>query len=542
MYNNRLSAARMHAVSAGTWVLGFAMGMLSFIWAKDGGGSQAVNTCFITIMPFPYWVGLINWPFIAISASILVMYVRIIRIASRHLHHYGSRRRRWLAATAARRLSAASGAPLPVPSVARQQSAANVDCSNSLDVAVIDVGTTRYDFAGLQEKLELASSMGGDDRTASESEMTKVAVLPVQHLDQPLTQQAANQKSSTMCDISSDGESDSNRNYCEFNRNNDVSDNKNGVFAMIRESKFMTGDNCSEIIANRIDNGDTATNNNGIYSILLNGENGGSLTHQSNKLALGLGSIHATNSKSRDLSTDDYVICNEPAIRNDLSKSPTTAVTVTCGGSYTAVLPTKQLGLPIRKRETNNLNVCLAPSAYDSRRTTDGDASATRTQTNASTPAVVEADLDSHYSMGSMVTDGGVGGEVAGRGGATSLRNDEARRRRLRVHHNHELQLIVTMLVTYLTFVICWLPLEFAVYCTSLGLIEDASQSPFVEFSLALSLTNSGVNVIIYSWRYVAFRKAIRNLFVRKPQTSNGATATEARSGFRQASSCRVYA
>jgi hypothetical protein len=113
---------------------------------------------------------------------------------------------------------------------------------------------------------------------------------------------------------------------------------------------------------------------------------------------------------------------------------------------------------------------------------------------------------------------------------------------------SHELQLVVTMLVTYLAFVVCWLPLEVAVYCTSLGLITDASQSAFVEFSLALSLANSGINVLIYSWRYLTFRKAIRAILTCSRYSNASARASAAaanaankRLSMRQASGCHMY-
>ena len=70
-----------------------------------------------------------------------------------------------------------------------------------------------------------------------------------------------------------------------------------------------------------------------------------------------------------------------------------------------------------------------------------------------------------------------------------------------------DLHVTLTMVIAFLAFLICWLPLEIAIYLTYAGLIN--SQSPFVELALMLSLANSAVNVFIYSWRYGTFRRAI---------------------------------
>ena len=79
-------------------------------------------------------------------------------------------------------------------------------------------------------------------------------------------------------------------------------------------------------------------------------------------------------------------------------------------------------------------------------------------------------------------------------------------------YYRNVVQMTLTMMFAFLAFVICWLPLEIAIYFAYCGIIKNVSESLFVEIGLAMSLTNSGVNVFIYSWRYKAFRKAILNL------------------------------
>lgn len=71
-----------------------------------------------------------------------------------------------------------------------------------------------------------------------------------------------------------------------------------------------------------------------------------------------------------------------------------------------------------------------------------------------------------------------------------------------------ELQVTVTMMAAFLAFVACWLPLEIAIYGVNAGVLDNG-KSVFVQIGLALSLANSGINVLIYSWRYAAFRKAL---------------------------------
>lgn len=85
-YGFWLSLRRLHILSAVPWVLGSAVGFACLVWAYQGQGYKEVKitNCFVTVIPLSYWVGVINWPFIAISVAILVMYVRIVRIARTH--------------------------------------------------------------------------------------------------------------------------------------------------------------------------------------------------------------------------------------------------------------------------------------------------------------------------------------------------------------------------------------------------------------------------------------------------------------------------
>ena len=394
-YSIWLTTRRLHVASAMSWLLGITVGMLCFLWIPNSEQVLEHQMCFVTVIPFSYWIALVNWPFILISISILLMYYRIIRIARQHCRHSSINLANYQRSDSVTSCSTRRSITLMPNDQIAIAERVRILKSGKSDFEIRDVlhasetvttkleSTTQLDMSPLVIQAESTkNSVTGGNKSSYQTDLTNVS---------------SNQRNESVYQSNVNKECNSQKTYLDNEMNNQS----------VAKAELMSNTNGRSNVTDK---------------------------------------THVRHDNFVQSSQVTSVICNETTNR------PESAI-------------------------NDNAN-CVTPVIF--RLDSEIDEDATKT-------LIVEPKTLSQKKVVIKV----------------ALSERQSRQ---------EMQIIVTMMVAFLAFVLCWLPLEVAIYLANWNFITDGN-SLFVQIGLLVSLSNSGINVFIYSWRYATFRKALLSIF-----------------------------